>query len=66
MTETAIKSIKRIIWDYQITPEEYMDLLDGDIKPGGFDRIWALRRAVEGMNYYDLLEIVRLERIARD
>jgi hypothetical protein len=41
-------------------------MLDGDIKPGGLDRLWALRRAVEGMNYYDLLEIVGLLRIARD
>jgi len=66
MTEAAIKAINRIIWDYRITPDEFMSMLDGDIKPGGFDRLWALRRAVEGMNYYDLLEIVGLERIANN
>ena len=66
MTESAIKAIKRVIWDYRITADEFMSMLDGEIKPGEFDRIWALRRAVEGMNYYDLLEVVGLERIARD
>ncbi len=66
MEESARKAINRLIWDYRITADEFMDLIDGEIKPGGFDRIWALRRAVEGMNYYDLLEIIGLERIARN
>jgi hypothetical protein len=66
MTEKAIAAIDRLIWDYRITATEFMALLDGDIKPGGFDRLWALRRAIEGLNYYDLLEIVGLPRIARD
>jgi hypothetical protein len=24
-------------------------MLDSEIKPGGFDRLWAERRAIEGM-----------------
>jgi len=66
MTKKAITVIKRLIWDYHIDADEFMTMLDGDIKSGGLDRLWALRRAVEGMNYYDLLEIVGLLRIARD
>lgn len=66
MTKKAITAIRRLIWDYHIGANEFMALLDGEIKPGGLDRLWALRRAVEGMNYYDLLEIVGLLRIARD
>jgi hypothetical protein len=66
MTKKTIKAIARLIWDYHIDTDEFMALLDGEIKPGGLDRLWALRRAVEGMNYYDLLEIVGLPRIARD
>ncbi|MBN1938266.1 MAG: hypothetical protein JW843_01670 [Candidatus Aminicenantes bacterium] len=66
MTEGAIEAVRRLIWDYRMTPEEFITLLDGEIKPGGFDRIWAMRRAAEGLNYYDLLEIVGLQRLARD
>ena len=66
MTETVTKAINRLIWDYQVSADEFMSMLDGEIKPGGFDRLWALGRAVEGMNYYDLLEIAGLERIKRD
>lgn len=66
MTKKVIMTIQKLIWDYRIGADEFMALLDGEIKPGGFDRLWALRRAVEGMNYYDLLEIVGLPRIARD
>ncbi len=66
MTKEASTAIKRLIWDYHINADEFIALLDSDIKPGGLDRLWALRRAVEGMNYYDLLEIVGLQRIARD
>jgi len=66
MTKESSTAIKRLIWDYHIDADEFMAMLDGDIKPGGLDRLWALRRAVEGMNYYNLLEIVGLSRIARD
>ena len=66
MTKESSIAIKRLIWDYHIDADEFMAMLDGEIKPGGLDRLWALRRAVEGMNYYNLLEIVGLSRIARD
>jgi hypothetical protein len=66
MTDKTKEAIRRILWDYRITPEEYLRILDGEDCAPGFDRLWALRRAVEGMNYYDLIEIIGLDRIARD
>jgi hypothetical protein len=66
MTENIKNAIKQVLWDYNITEEEFVKMLDADIKPGGFDRLWAERRAIEGLSYYDLLEIVGLKRIARD
>ena len=66
MTDKEKKAIKQLLWDYNISEEEFIKMLDADIKPGGFDRLWAERRAVEGLSYYDLLAIVGLKRIARD
>ncbi|HPI03677.1 MAG TPA: hypothetical protein PLB12_03550 [Candidatus Goldiibacteriota bacterium] len=66
MTEKIKKAIKEVLWDYNITEDEFIKMLDSEIKPGGFDRLWAERRAIEGMGYYDLIEIVGLKRIARD
>jgi hypothetical protein len=41
MTEKIKKAIKEVLWDYNITEDEYLKLLDSEIKPGGFDRLWA-------------------------
>lgn len=66
MEEKVKRAIKEILWDYNITEEEFLKLLDSEIKEIGFDRIWAERRAIESMNYYDILQIIGLHRIARD
>lgn len=66
MNERIKRAIKEILWDYNITEYKFMKMLDSDIKPGEVDRLWAERRAIEGMGYYDLIEIVGLNRIARD
>ncbi|HDQ25708.1 MAG TPA: hypothetical protein ENN43_03060 [bacterium] len=66
MTEKTRKAIKELLWDSSITEDDFLKMLDSGIRPDGFDRIWAERRAIEGMRYYDLIEIVGLKRIARD
>jgi hypothetical protein len=64
MTQAQKKTIKKLLWDYNFTEEEFMDILGGKTELGSFNRKWAVRRAIEGLNYYDLLEVVGLKTIA--
>ncbi|HDQ25554.1 MAG TPA: hypothetical protein ENN43_02275 [bacterium] len=61
MTRIQKKTVKKLLWDYDFTEEEFMEILDGKKELGSFNRKWAVRRAVEGLNYYDLLEVVGLK-----
>ncbi len=56
--------VKKLLWDYNFTEEEFMDFLTGKKELGSFNRKWAVRRAIEGLNYYDLIELVDLKTIA--
>ncbi|PKL92246.1 MAG: hypothetical protein CVV21_05700 [Candidatus Goldiibacteriota bacterium HGW-Goldbacteria-1] len=63
MTQEQKDIIKKLLWDYNFTEEEYMDILTGKKELGSFNRKWAVRRAVEGLNYYELIELVGFKTI---
>jgi len=58
-------NIKRIIWEYDISENDYLDMLFGKTRKGWFDQKWALRRAIESLNYYDLLKLVSIDTIRK-
>jgi hypothetical protein len=64
MNQEQKNIVKKLLWDYNFTEEEFMDILTGKSEQGSFNRKWAIRRAIEGMNYYDLIDIVGLKAIA--
>lgn len=64
MTRSQKDTIKTLLWDYNFTEEEFMDILTGKMQFGSFNRKWAVRRAVEGLSYYDLIKLVGLKAIA--
>ncbi|HRU38651.1 MAG TPA: hypothetical protein P5511_02145 [Candidatus Goldiibacteriota bacterium] len=64
MTFEQKNTVKKLLWDYNFTEEEFMDVLTGKLEQGSFNRKWAVRRAIEGLNYYDLIELVGLKTIA--
>lgn len=64
MTDEQKNIVKKLLWDYNFTEEEFMDFLTGKKELGSFNRKWAVRRAIEGLNYYELIELVGLKTIA--
>ncbi len=58
------KVVTKLLWDYNFTEEEFMEILNGKKELGGFNRKRAVRRAVEGLNYYDLIEVVGFKTLA--
>ena len=64
MTQVQKNTVKKLLWDYNFTEEEFIEILDGKKELGSFNRKWAVRRAVEGLNYYDLIEVVGFKTLA--
>ncbi|MCX8092834.1 MAG: hypothetical protein N3E50_01545 [Candidatus Goldbacteria bacterium] len=61
MDEKMRKIIRHLIWDYNISEDEFLEILYGKKQIGWFDNVWALKRAIEGLNYYDLINLVGFE-----
>jgi len=59
--------IRRIVWDYNIEPENILDVLAGKLEkigPFNLDRI--LTRLCERIEWYDILNILGLEFIRKN
>ncbi|MFB6346198.1 MAG: hypothetical protein ABEK50_10550 [bacterium] len=51
----------KLIWDYEISMNEFEDFLFGRKEEGWFDQKWALSRAINHLNYYELRRLVPLQ-----
>ncbi|MFW5720168.1 MAG: hypothetical protein ACOCXT_04045 [Candidatus Dojkabacteria bacterium] len=62
----TIKHYHDVIWgDYDISRAEFEDILNGKKENGWLNQEWALRRVIENVDYYTLIESVPLELIAK-
>ncbi len=64
MTQKQKEIIKKLIWDYNFTEDEFINILTGQKEIGSFNKKWAVRRAIECLNYYDLIELIDLKTIS--
>ena len=46
------------LWDYKLTNEEFIRILDGQLKKGRLDRDWAAIRLLEYGSYQDIVELL--------
>ncbi|HPN32371.1 MAG TPA: hypothetical protein PKY81_15575 [bacterium] len=54
-------NIKKIIWDYNISEQDFLDYLHGKKEDGWFNQEWAIVRAIERLNYYELKEALSFD-----
>ena len=57
--------IKQLLWDYKISPSEFVKILKGGNGKGWPDQDWAITRVLEHMNYYDAVSLVSLDLLAK-
>ncbi|MEZ4710860.1 MAG: hypothetical protein R3A44_26920 [Caldilineaceae bacterium] len=48
----------RYVWDYDITQEQFDEILAGRIEIGPLDRDWAAVRVIEWAKYEDMIRIL--------
>lgn len=49
---------KQIVWDYNLKPRSFFEILNGERTEGWLNRKWATTRVLENVNYYDALNLV--------
>ncbi len=51
---------KQLVWDYDLTQNEFEAILAGKKVLGNMDQNWAIVRVLENLNYYDAMNLVSL------
>ena len=51
---------KQLVWDYNLTQDEFELILNGKKVLGNMDQNWAIVRVLENLNYYDAMNLVSL------
>lgn len=51
---------KQLVWDYNLTQNEFEEILAGKKVLGNMNQSWAITRVLENLNYYDAMRLVSL------
>jgi hypothetical protein len=63
--EQIKKTLKPILWDYQIDPCDFFDVAIGKkVRTGTFDQAKALIRMLERLSWYDLVNLLGIDGLA--
>ncbi|MEK7472599.1 MAG: hypothetical protein AAB625_01030 [Patescibacteria group bacterium] len=46
---------KQLVWDYNLTQDEFEEILVGKKVLGNMNKSWAITRILENLNYYDAM-----------
>ncbi|PIU03725.1 hypothetical protein COT44_01685 [Candidatus Shapirobacteria bacterium CG08_land_8_20_14_0_20_39_18] len=57
--------VKQLVWDYQISPSDFLEILKGKKAEGWLNQDWAISRVLEHLNYYDAISLVPLKTLAK-
>lgn len=52
---------KQLVWDYNLTQDEFEAILRGKKVLGNLNQSWAIVRVLENLNYYDAMSLVSLD-----
>lgn len=58
------EEFKKLMWDYTLTPEEFLSILSGDKVYGWFTQEWAIARVLENLDYYRALDLVGFQTLS--
>lgn len=52
---------KQLVWDYNLTQNEFEAILAGKKVLGNMDQSWAIVRVLENLNYYDAMNLIPID-----
>jgi len=57
----AEDKFRQLVWDYDLSIDDFKTILLGEKKIGSFNQDWAISRVLENLNYYDAMDLVPYE-----
>jgi prevent-host-death family protein len=63
LTEKKEEVLKRALWDYRISPEEFLDILEGKSTRDWPDRGMCAARLLENVNWLDIVKVIPPKKI---
>lgn len=60
--------IKRLpyLWDYDLSPEEFREILAGEVTRGSLDQDWAASRLLEYASYEEIIQEIGFRRLVEN
>lgn len=65
LTEEQKSILKQCLWDMNLTPEEFLDIIEGRSARKWPERAFCVARLLESVNWFDIVKIIEPEKICR-
>lgn len=62
---TKTGQFKKLVWDYAISPQEYLSMLDDNSENLTYNKRWAMVRTLERADYYTAMKLIGKDRLKK-
>jgi hypothetical protein len=63
LTEEQKRILKQCLWDLKLTPEEFLDIIEGKSTRKWPERAFCVARLLESVNWFDIVKIIEPQKI---
>jgi len=63
LTEEQKRILKQCLWDLKLTPEEFLDIIEGKSTRKWPERAFCVARMLESVNWFDIIKIIEPQKI---
>jgi len=63
LTEEQKRILKQCLWDMKLTPEEFLDIIEGRSSRKWPERTFCVARLLESVNWFDIVKIIEPKKI---
>ncbi len=63
LTKEQESILRQCLWDLNLTPDEFLDIIEGRSDRTWPNRAFCVARMLESMNWYDIVKVVEPERL---
>lgn len=65
LTEEKRRILSQALWDLNLSPEEFLDIIEGRSNRKWPERAFCVARLLESVNWFDIVKIIEPEKICR-
>lgn len=63
ITENEKRILSQALWDLNLTPEEFLEIIEGKTTREWPDRFFCVARMLESINWFDIVKIIKPKEI---